>query len=208
MAPRKQQIRAAKDGASTTDQVKKLTTKAGVQKSKGRGKNTKKDTPSKIKSDHAAILNEVLSSENDLSPLLDDELKTGPSGRTPAKKTPARKRGGKKKKKEEKFMDDFLTPEEAADQLRRSERWIPDIELRTRPTTKPDSIPIQLWMSYCMMEEFVYRQSLTEEEVLSLPLIDDVFIYKQGGPMPSAPPGYYWDEEKNLVPNQQETPST
>lgn len=122
------------------------------------------------------------------------------------KKAPARKRGGKKKI-EEKFMDDFLLddelPEEEegkAEHLNRSERYIPDIELRKRPVTKPANVPYQLWMAYCMMEEFIYRQSLTEEEVLASPLIDDVLLFRQGGPKPCSPPGFKWDEDGNLVP--------
>ena len=105
---------------------------------------------------------------------------------------PKRKRGGRKKK--EKFMDDdLLTAAEKADKMRRSDRWIPDIGLRRRVATKPESVPHELWMSYCMMDEYIYRQSLTDDEVTLLPFIDEVFIYKQDGPKPKTPPGFCWD---------------
>lgn len=181
MAPRKQPRRAAKDDTTTTGQNKKLTTKAAVQKAESKNKNAKKGAGKNTKRNEV-ILNQVIN--------LGDDPKNMPV---------IRKRGGRKRGKN--FMDEFLASEEPIDQLSRSERWIPDMESRLRPTTKPDSVPLQLWMSYCMMDEFVYRQSLTDEEILALPLIDDVFLFKQGGPMPSAPPGFHWDDEKNLVPS-------
>ena len=111
---------------------------------------------------------------------------------------PKRKRGRKKK---EKFMDDdLLTVAEKADKLRRSDRWIPDIGLRKRVAMKPESVPYELWMSYCMMDEYIYRQSLSDEDVALLPFIDEVFRYKQDGPKPKTPPGFCWDAERDLAP--------
>ena len=113
--------------------------------------------------------------------------------------TPKRKRNTKKKK--EKFMeDDLLTPAQKSDKTRRNDRWIPDIGFRKRVATRPDSVPQELWMSYCMMDAYIYRESLSAEEVSDLPLIDEVFSYKQDGPKPTTPTGFCWDDEKELVP--------
>ncbi len=177
----------------------------GVKKLRGEG--VKSTTDKKTNGDtEMALSGQDIDLDLYLGSFSDEGFKTGSNDRTPAKRAPGRKRSGKKKKKkqQENFMDDLLASDgetEKVDRLRRSVCWIPDMEHRKHPTTKPDKVPSQLWMSYCMMEEFVYRQALTEEEVLSLPLIDDVFIYKQGGSRPLPPPGFHWDDNRNLVPS-------
>ncbi|KAI0109787.1 hypothetical protein F4814DRAFT_424598 [Daldinia grandis] len=126
-------------------------------------------------------------------------------------KLPKAKRGrGKKKKSEEDmYMDDFLLSDEEnvhSGDLRRAERWIPEIEHRRRLGQKPRSVPSQLWMSYCLMDDYIYRQSLTDEEVLAHPLIDDVLEFQHGGGSDKIvlPPGFQWDEKRRLVPVQED----
>ncbi|KAI0848048.1 hypothetical protein F5Y00DRAFT_270477 [Daldinia vernicosa] len=116
-----------------------------------------------------------------------------------------RGRGRKKKSEEDMYMDDFLLSDEETGHpggLRRAERWIPEMEHRRRPGQKPRNIPSQLWMSYCLMDDYIYRQSLTDEEVLAHPLMDDVLEYQQGGSSAKVvpPPGFQWNEKRRLVP--------
>ncbi|RYP80240.1 hypothetical protein DL769_002542 [Monosporascus sp. CRB-8-3] len=194
MAPRKRPGLPAKDRAST-DSAQKRTKRAGVQKPKRKDKKAK-TTRRKTSTDHGATVKEDSDPGFDLSLHKDDDLESGPNHQNTLESV----RRGRTKKKEERYMDDFLR-DESADPLRRSDRWVPDIASRKRPVEKPEDIPYQLRMSYCMMEEYIYRQSLTEEEVLALPLIDEVFLFRQGGPRPATPPGFHWDDEKVLVRN-------
>ncbi|KAI1474580.1 hypothetical protein K445DRAFT_14084 [Daldinia sp. EC12] len=125
--------------------------------------------------------------------------------KSPKSFKPKRIRNKKKKSEEDMYMDDFLLSEEEDRQpggLRRAERWIPDIEHRRRVGRKPQNVPSQLWMSYCLMDDYIYRQSLTEEEVLAHPLLDDVLEFQQGGnsTKPIPPVGYRWDDKRKLVP--------
>ncbi|KAF3062197.1 hypothetical protein GL218_03617 [Daldinia childiae] len=122
-------------------------------------------------------------------------------------KLPKAKRGrGKKKKSEEDmYMDDLLLSDEEfghAGGLQRAERWIPDMQHRRRLNQKPKNVPSQLWMSYCLMDDYMYRQSLADEEVLALPLMDDVLEFQHGGSSDKAvpPPGFQWNEKRRLVP--------
>ncbi|KAI1373968.1 hypothetical protein F4677DRAFT_427792 [Hypoxylon crocopeplum] len=132
---------------------------------------------------------------------------TNPKTPTPksvlkAKRTRQRKRLAK----EDKYMDNFLLSDEdvegegEGEQLWRQDRWIPDIEHRWRVTQKPKNVPHQIWMSYTLLDDYIYRQSLTDDEARSFPLIDDVFIFQNGGPQPAAPAGFQWDKNDRLVP--------
>ncbi|KAI1638684.1 hypothetical protein F4809DRAFT_599282 [Biscogniauxia mediterranea] len=106
-------------------------------------------------------------------------------------------------KAEKKFMDDIFGSDDeagAADQLQRGDRWIPDMEHRGRPARRPPHVPHQLWMSYCLLDDYIYRESLTPGEVLSFPLMDDVYTYQHGGPKPITPPGFRWDRHRQLMP--------
>lgn len=122
-------------------------------------------------------------------------------------KLPKAKRGRSKKKKSEEdmYMDDFLLSDDEfghPGDLRRAERWIPDMEHRRRLDQKPKNVPSQLWMSYCLMDDYMYRQSLTDEEVLEHPLMDDVLAFQHGGSSDKVvpPPGFQWNERRRLVP--------
>ncbi|KAI1141989.1 hypothetical protein F5Y05DRAFT_369375 [Hypoxylon sp. FL0543] len=127
-------------------------------------------------------------------------------------KAPKSKRGRKKKKPaEEMYMDDFLLSDEEGEAgeglgkegergLRREDRWIPDIEHRGRPARKPKNVPYQIWMSYTLLDDYIYRQSLTDEEALTHPLMDDVYLFQNGGPQPVTPAGFQWNDRRRLVP--------
>ncbi|KAI1410306.1 hypothetical protein F5Y13DRAFT_202444 [Hypoxylon sp. FL1857] len=129
---------------------------------------------------------------------------------------PKTKRGRKPKKPaEEMYMDDFLLSDEESeaggkegDLLHRGDRWIPDMEHRGRPTRKPKNVPYQLWMSYTLMDDYIYRQSLTKEEALKHPLMDDVYAFQSGGPQPVTPTGFQWNDRRALVPIQENSPPT
>ncbi|KAI1087565.1 hypothetical protein F5B19DRAFT_63337 [Rostrohypoxylon terebratum] len=86
------------------------------------------------------------------------------------------------------------------DQLRRGDRWIPEMEHRRRPARKPESVPYQIWMAYSLMDDYIYRHSITDSEALTHPLMDDVYSFQNGGPQPVTPAGFQWNESRNLVP--------
>ncbi|KAI0888587.1 uncharacterized protein GGS22DRAFT_60845 [Annulohypoxylon maeteangense] len=127
-------------------------------------------------------------------------------------KSTKRKRAHKRKQSVDMYMDYFLKSDEdgeedtkggkGTEQLRRGDRWIPDIEHRGRPSRKPEAVPYQIWMAYSLMDDYIYRHSITREEVLTHPLMDDVYSFQNGGPQPVTPAGFRWDEWKNLVPVQ------
>lgn len=99
------------------------------------------------------------------------------------------------------FMDEseFLEPDEN-DELGLSSRHIPHIGLRRRVSKKPSHVPFNIWMAYKQMDDFVYRQSLSEREVLALPSDDDAFAFQgHDGAKPSLPPGFSWDDKRRLV---------
>lgn len=136
---------------------------------------------------------------------------------TPTPKLAKGKRGRPKKKKKKKkseeedmYMDDFILSDEenaankgegeAGDRLNRGDRWIPDIEHRSRPAWKPKGVPYQMWMSYCLLDDYIYRYSLTDGEVMAYPLMDEVYSFQNGGPQPVTPAGFQWNDKKKLVP--------
>ncbi|KAI1455965.1 hypothetical protein F4805DRAFT_253357 [Annulohypoxylon moriforme] len=121
------------------------------------------------------------------------------------------KRGHKRRQSVDMYMDYFLLSDEEqegekkqggeeTEKLQRSDRWIPDMEHRGRPSRKPESVPHQIWMAYSLMDDYVYRHWITREEVLTHPLMDDVYSFQNGGPQPVTPAGFQWDETRNLVP--------
>ncbi|KAI2607238.1 uncharacterized protein GGS25DRAFT_532433 [Hypoxylon fragiforme] len=143
-----------------------------------------------------------------------------PASTTPAEAAPEQAKGKKparkkRKRAPRKFMDDFLAsdaeePEEEEEgytdversdqQLRRKDRWVPDMEHRSRPTTRPKGIPHALWMSYCLLDDYIYRHSLTPEEIRTHPLMDDVYMFQSGGPQPVTPAGFRWNDYQKLEP--------
>ncbi|KAI0161907.1 hypothetical protein GGR52DRAFT_561509 [Hypoxylon sp. FL1284] len=104
----------------------------------------------------------------------------------------------KKKAAERTYVDDILLAD--GEQADMGDRWIPDMEHRRRVTHRPRGVPYQLWMSYCFLDDYMYRSSLTDEEIRSHPLLDDVYSFQTGGPQPVTPPGFQWDGRKQLVP--------
>ncbi|KAI1396238.1 hypothetical protein F4819DRAFT_504657 [Hypoxylon fuscum] len=145
------------------------------------------------------------------------EVDPHPVPPTPTPKLAKGKRGRPKKKKKKKkseeedmYMDDFILSDEenaankgegeAGDRLNRGDRWIPDIEHRSRPAWKPKGVPYQMWMSYCLLDDYIYRYSLTDGEVMAYPLMDEVYSFQNGGPQPVTPAGFQWNDKKKLVP--------
>ncbi|POS70104.1 hypothetical protein DHEL01_v211502 [Diaporthe helianthi] len=99
------------------------------------------------------------------------------------------------------YMDEseFLEPHET-DELGLSSRYIPHIGMRRRVGRKPPNVPFGLWMAYKHMDDFVYRQSLSEKEALALPSDDDAFAFQShDGAKPSLPPGFSWDDSRRLL---------
>lgn len=98
---------------------------------------------------------------------------------------------------------EFLEPEEN-DELGLSGRHIPHISLRRRVGRKPAKVPFSIWMAYKQLDDFVYRHSLSDEEVVALPTDDDAFDFQGGGgEEPSLPVSFAWDDEKRLVDGRQ-----
>lgn len=73
------------------------------------------------------------------------------------------------------------------DPLKRAERWIPEIGFRRRVGRKPAGIPFSIWTAYKSLDDYVYRQSLSDEDVAALPMEDDIwdFYTCSGGDAPS-----------------------
>jgi hypothetical protein len=120
----------------------------------------------------------------------------------PDKRPPAHNyKEGRRSRSTKRCMDesDFLDPEEN-DELGMSSRHIPHIGLRRRVGRKPANVPFSIWMAYKQMDDYVYRQSLSEREVLALPSDDDAFAFQShDGAIPSLPPGFSWDDRRRLV---------
>jgi hypothetical protein len=57
-------------------------------------------------------------------------------------------------------------------------------------------------LSYQYLDEYMYLHSLSPAELEALPLREDVQRYKDtdGAPKPIPPPGFRWDEHRELVP--------
>lgn len=95
--------------------------------------------------------------------------------------------------------EEFLEPDEN-DGLGLSGRHIPQIGARRRVGKKPPKVPFSIWMAYKQLDDFVYRHSLSEEEVAALPTDDEAFDFQGGGGKePSLPHGFVWDDTKRLV---------
>ncbi|KAI2602145.1 hypothetical protein GGR54DRAFT_535129 [Hypoxylon sp. NC1633] len=135
----------------------------------------------------------------------------------PNAKSAKKKRGrGKKKPESEMYMDDILLSDKEEDEgdkakevvgdgrLRREDRWIPDMEHRgKRPEQKPKLVPYQVWMSYCLLDDYIYRNSLTADQIRKHPLMDEVYSFQNGGQQPVTPAGFQWDGRQRLVPIQE-----
>ncbi|KAI1495901.1 hypothetical protein F5X99DRAFT_425512 [Biscogniauxia marginata] len=202
---RHQPRRTARDGRKDTPKTGGITktgpTKAGISKPKAR------TARSKAKDKLKATLMKKVDARDPDDAWIEQSRLLGTSTTPVSPKPPRLRKGGRRGRKtpspkaEKKFMDDiFEQDDDAADQLQRGDRWIPDMELRGRPAQRPPHIPHQLWISYCLLDEHIYRLSLTPDEVLALPLMDDVYTYQHGGPEPICPPGFRWDSHRQLVP--------
>ncbi|KAI5926174.1 hypothetical protein F4810DRAFT_655804 [Camillea tinctor] len=200
---RNQPLRAVRDGRKENHKAAAAFAKKGVSKSRS----SRSKAKDKLK---ATLMKRVDAMDADTAWLEQSKLLgIGLASPKPSPKTdlnsPRAKRGrlGRKPRPEKKFMDDIFGSDDdadAADHLQRGDRWIPDMEHRRRPACKPPRVPHQLWMSYCLLDDYIYRESLTQDEVLSFPLMDDVYTYQHGGPKPITPPGYQWDSHRQLVP--------
>ncbi|KAH9908310.1 hypothetical protein F4778DRAFT_716844 [Xylariomycetidae sp. FL2044] len=126
-----------------------------------------------------------------------ESLESTPSPRSPHGK---RSRKGKGKKTHKGFVDDLLDDGlDSDDSLQLSERHIPRMEHRGHPVEKPDNVPQSLWLAYCHLNDYIYRQSLPEDVIKQLPLIEEYFKFQHGGPAPSLPPGFEWSAHGELL---------
>lgn len=110
-------------------------------------------------------------------------------------------REGRRSRPTKRYMDEseFLEPDDN-DELGLSSWHVPQIGLRRRVGRKPTNVPFSIWMAYKQIDDYVYRQSLTEREVLALPFDDDAFAFQShDGAKPSLPPGFSWDDKRRLV---------
>ncbi|KAI0970160.1 hypothetical protein F4678DRAFT_462960 [Xylaria arbuscula] len=210
MPTRYQPQRAARD-AGTPDQAKLGDTVAshsspsGVRKPerKSRGASTrqrKKFQRALIKQVDARDSGDAWAEQAHLLGLSDASPLPSPTNMGPSKP----KANGYRKTKGRKYMDDIVDMEDhAQDELQRGQRWIPDFAHRKRPNNQPPGVPFSLWMSYKHLDDYMYRHSLSREELESLPLLDDVHEYQNSDgrkPRPITPPGYRWDDHLELTP--------
>lgn len=139
----------------------------------------------------------------ELPVILDAAAVTQPDGPPPNNTRKNGRRGRMAKPKRVIDTAEFLEPDQN-DVLGLSGRHIPQIGQRRRVGRKPAACPFSIWMAYKQLDDFVYRHSLSDEEVVALPTDDEAFIF-QGGDCdePSLPPGFSWDENKRLVDGRQ-----
>ncbi|KAF7533839.1 hypothetical protein G7054_g6723 [Neopestalotiopsis clavispora] len=71
---------------------------------------------------------------------------------------------------------------------------------RTQPSERPSCVDATLWMVYRMLDGWIFRASLSAEEAITYPLMDDVmeFQCEGGDKQPVAPKGWKW-EGRELV---------
>ncbi|KAI0841336.1 hypothetical protein F5Y06DRAFT_285457 [Hypoxylon sp. FL0890] len=227
-ATRHQPRRAVRDKPPSAIQSpvtpgKTLASRAGIQKTTSKNKTTQekrgrratKGAQAKaikaLENRVSAMGTEVaLSEQRELLGIAGDPNHISPVLSKATPKVSKSKRGRKKKPAEEMYMDDFLLSDEgetgefpgkeAGGRVRRDDRWIPDMEHRGRLARKPKNVPYQIWMSYNLLDDYIYRQSLTDEEALKHPLLDDVYTFQTGGPKPATPAGFQWNDRRRLVP--------
>ncbi|ETS81863.1 hypothetical protein PFICI_06865 [Pestalotiopsis fici W106-1] len=72
---------------------------------------------------------------------------------------------------------------------------------RLQPSERPTYVDATLWMVYRMLDGWIFRASLSAEEAITFPLMDDVmeFQCEGGDAQPVAPKGWRW-EDRELVP--------
>ncbi|KAI2628309.1 hypothetical protein GGS21DRAFT_492629 [Xylaria nigripes] len=129
-----------------------------------------------------------------------------PSPISPKKSKPS-KAEARRVAREEKYVDDMLVKENEAlaedpdRDLKREERWIPTFAQRKRTIEKPLCVSYSVWMAYRHLDEIIYRSSLSREELLALPLLEEVYEYQDKNgqvPRPITPPGFRWNENLEL----------
>ncbi|KAI0597476.1 hypothetical protein F4775DRAFT_602696 [Biscogniauxia sp. FL1348] len=212
-ATRHQPRRAARNDRKENHKAKAITKKAVSKSRSSRSKAKEKLKATLLKKVDAMDPSDAwLEQSNLLGAGLVSSPK--PSPKTGAPSSPRAKRGRPSRKAtvvpraEKKFMDDIFGSDDDDDEadtadrrrLQRGDRWIPDMEHRGRPAHRPPHVAHQLWMSYCLLDDYIYRESLTPDEVVAFPLMDDVYTYQHGGPKPITPPGFRWDRHRQLVP--------
>ncbi|KAI0903384.1 hypothetical protein F4823DRAFT_618777 [Ustulina deusta] len=180
---------------------------AGVRKAEGKPRGTaavrrKKFEKALVKKVDARNSQVAWAEQAHLFGLGDASPPSSPTSTRPSKP----KVEGRRKAKGKKYMDDILSVEEnAEDELKRGERWIPDFAHRRRPNHQPSGVPFSLWMAYKHLDDYIYRHSLSKEDLEALPLLDDVHEYQNSDgriPRPITPPGYRWDENLELIPDE------
>lgn len=126
----------------------------------------------------------------------------------PDKQAPAHNnwKDGRRSRFAKRYVDaaEFLD-HDGGDELGLSGRHIPQIGQRRRVGKKPVKVPFTIWMAYKQLDEFVYRRSLSDEEVAALPTDDDAFDFQgsDGKEPPSLPTGFRWNPQKKLVDARQ-----
>ncbi|KAI0521420.1 hypothetical protein F5B22DRAFT_662540 [Xylaria bambusicola] len=121
-----------------------------------------------------------------------------PTTPTSTKSSKGKSHGHGKKK----YMDDILE-DNIDEEIKRGKRWIPDLAHRKRPNSQPLGVPFALWTAYKHLDDYMYRHSLSNEDLEALPLLEDVHQYQDSDgklPQPITPPGFQWDENLELVP--------
>ncbi|KAI3401974.1 hypothetical protein diail_3948 [Diaporthe ilicicola] len=113
---------------------------------------------------------------------------------------PSQIRLGRRGRPKNNYVDDGeILDIDENDELGLSGRHIPQIGLRRRVGKKPTKVPFSIWMAYHQLDDFVYRNSLSEEEVVALPTDDEVFDFHSGGEAPGLPSDFTWDNKKRLI---------
>ncbi|KAI4597438.1 hypothetical protein KJ359_004545 [Pestalotiopsis sp. 9143b] len=99
-------------------------------------------------------------------------------------------------------LDDYIHMQYLKDLPRQEQEQLSGLPQRQRPqpAERPSCMDGTLWMVYRMMDGWIFRASLSAEDAVTYPLLDDVMEYQcEGGDaQPIAPEGWKW-EDRELV---------
>ncbi|KAI1268875.1 hypothetical protein F5Y18DRAFT_439464 [Xylariaceae sp. FL1019] len=209
--PRRAPRRTVRDAPKKTQAESKVANPRGVQKPKGSSRNATNRKSKKVREKLKTELIKKVDSRDQEEAYAEQlhllNFAEPPSPTKSASPTsPTSPKLGKKrkgKKREKKYMDDESESTQGTGNA--EDRWIPPPIFRRRPFSRPETVPFGLWRAFELLEEHIYRQSLRPSELEDLPLQSDVHRYEDEGeePAPQLPDGFIWDENRNVVPDEE-----
>lgn len=109
-------------------------------------------------------------------------------------------------------LDDHINGQYLKDLPRQEQEQLSSLprNLRPQPRERPSCVDGTLWMVYRMMDGWIFRASLSGEEAVTYPLLDDVMQYQcEGGDaQPIAPEGWKWEDRELVQTGENVSPRT